>query len=362
MGKAESGYGYKGESVLASIYQPEPDTPLNDPPEHRIFLAPWTVRIHGQAIVTKFKSNIRDYVSGKHIKKYWESRKRFGSRSCDDIDWESLGKAMKSLKQGQRREVTKHVSGFFSTGKVMVRWKKRDFSSCPLCKVPDEDATHVIKCPDKRASALFDEKMDDLDRWMRKRNTHQGLRIVIISRLRQWRHDHPYNTDHDPSDSITEILELQDEIGWEAAFTGCWAKGWAHLQQLHFESFGWKRTGKRWLAALIKKLWNVSWDMWEHRNGILHNREASVLREQEKQLIKTEFELGFDYFPRNLRSMINLSIEDVLKRDPRGRRVWLHYIQNGRQMAHRRREQVQRDKRILQRQRRMMHRFCQSTN
>ena len=40
------------------IYQPEPNTPLNDPPEHRIFLAPWTVRIHGRAIVTKFKSII----------------------------------------------------------------------------------------------------------------------------------------------------------------------------------------------------------------------------------------------------------------------------------------------------------------
>jgi hypothetical protein len=33
---------------------------------------------------------------------------------------------------------------------------------------------------------------------------------------------------------------------------------------------------KRWVATLIKKLWTVSWDMWEHRNGILHNTPKTV--------------------------------------------------------------------------------------
>jgi hypothetical protein len=30
------------------------------------------------------------------------------------------------------------------------------------------------------------------------------------------------------------------------------------------------------VAALIKKLWTASWDMWEHRNGILHNTPNTV--------------------------------------------------------------------------------------
>jgi len=31
-----------------------------------------------------------------------------------------------------------------------------------------------------------------------------------------------------------------------------------------------RRSGFRWTVALIKKLQEVAWDMWDHRNGILH--------------------------------------------------------------------------------------------
>jgi hypothetical protein len=29
----------------------------------------------------------------------------------------------------------------------------------------------------------------------------------------------------------------------------------------------------RWTTALIQKLWDVAWDLWEHRNGIVHAKE-----------------------------------------------------------------------------------------
>jgi hypothetical protein len=31
------------------------------------------------------------------------------------------------------------------------------------------------------------------------------------------------------------------------------------------------------MTELIKKLWGVAWDLWEHRNGILHKKESQVL-------------------------------------------------------------------------------------
>jgi hypothetical protein len=32
-----------------------------------------------------------------------------------------------------------------------------------------------------------------------------------------------------------------------------------------------RNTGKRWITVLIKKLWEISWNMWEQRNGELKN-------------------------------------------------------------------------------------------
>jgi hypothetical protein len=32
-----------------------------------------------------------------------------------------------------------------------------------------------------------------------------------------------------------------------------------------------QNTGKQWAKKLIIQLFNISWDMWEHRNGIKFN-------------------------------------------------------------------------------------------
>jgi hypothetical protein len=42
-------------------------------------------------------------------------------------------------------------------------------------------------------------------------------------------------------------------------------------------------TGKRWIIELIKKLWAVAWDQWEHLNEMLHERKNLIaIHETEK--------------------------------------------------------------------------------
>ncbi|MFN9979508.1 MAG: hypothetical protein ACK53Y_06325, partial [bacterium] len=53
------------------------------------------------------------------------------------------------------------------------------------------------------------------------------------------------------------------------------------------QQIGSRRTGKRWVIELIKKLWHIAWDLWEHRNGILHKQnnislEAKMTATKEK--------------------------------------------------------------------------------
>jgi hypothetical protein len=35
------------------------------------------------------------------------------------------------------------------------------------------------------------------------------------------------------------------------------------------------------VAELIKKLWQIAWDLWEHRNGVLHKQTNMVLKTRE---------------------------------------------------------------------------------
>jgi hypothetical protein len=59
---------------------------------------------------------------------------------------------------------------------------------------------------------------------------------------------------------------------------------WSIAQQEYYKLIGSLKSGKRWMIALIKKLWLIAWDMWEHRNGILHEKENTQVMTQERHL------------------------------------------------------------------------------
>jgi hypothetical protein len=50
---------------------------------------------------------------------------------------------------------------------------------------------------------------------------------------------------------------------------------WQFAQQIYFKSLRSKKSGLRWVSALIRKLWTVVCDQWEHRNSILHERDPT---------------------------------------------------------------------------------------
>eukprot|EP00957_Ditylum_brightwellii_P050217 3807946-Ditylum_brightwellii.AAC.1 len=62
----------------------------------------------------------------------------------------------------------------------------------------------------------------------------------------------------------------QEEIGWDAAICGFLALEWRSAQQAFLDRIKSRRSSLRQISSLIQKLWDVAWDMWEHRNHILH--------------------------------------------------------------------------------------------
>ena len=63
----------------------------------------------------------------------------------------------------------------------------------------------------------------------------------------------------------------QFDIGFERLLEGCISSKWRDLMQRHYDHIESTKSSRRWASALIRKLWEVSWDQWDHRNGILKN-------------------------------------------------------------------------------------------
>jgi hypothetical protein len=64
---------------------------------------------------------------------------------------------------------------------------------------------------------------------------------------------------------IHEVFREQARVGNTQVLYGWWTKGWAEVQHAYLVSLSRQTTGRRWLSRLIKKQWEVSWDLWRHR-------------------------------------------------------------------------------------------------
>ena len=91
---------------------------------------------------------------------------------------------------------------------------------------------------------------------------------------------------------LYQLLLKQDAIGCRACIDGLLVKEWAAVQASYFEMIESRRSGKRWAVALIKKLWDTAWDMWDHRNRVVHDNEMGVRAIELRRAIREQFQLG----------------------------------------------------------------------
>jgi hypothetical protein len=255
----------------------------------------WTVKIDGQEVIRKTVIVIRNHCTGTAAKEYWATKKGgIGDVSPEVVEWDSIGTAMQETDSERRRWITKHTTGWCGVNKNMVRWKFADVHNCPRCGKANEDASHVWTCPSQLARKVWEDAEQDLTKWMKKYQTNPQIARVLSSRLRSWR----ANTRKDPLNfvrfpGLRVAVQAQDRMGWKSAFEGRWHMDWAAVQQKYYEYIGSQRTGKRWLVAVIKKCWDVAWDLWIDRNGQnirLKEQRARILLEQQ---VSDEFLRGY---------------------------------------------------------------------
>jgi hypothetical protein len=115
-------------------------------------------------------------------------------------------------------------------------------------------------------------------------------RIVktVIEGLNGWRRGEEkiYNNRF----SAEQVADKQTELGWKHFFEGRLHNQWRKLQESYHLQMSIRRSGKRWSGAIIKKLWDIAWDLWEHRNGILHGKECAILSDATDKKVKELWE------------------------------------------------------------------------
>jgi hypothetical protein len=274
----------------------------------------WPVRIQGKKISTRLDERIREHILGATQCERWERKGRLTRESITRVNWQACEKAMKSLAIGRRHWIAKHVSGHVGVGVKMVQWKMRESAACPRCGM-EEDSSHVWTCHAADARWVRMQHIFKLDTWLSEQETQPDLRRELINGLKSWSVGVQRRTFYQTPLHISQVLDSQDEIGWTNLLEGCFDKGWTEAQELYYRSIGSRRSGLRWTVAVIKKLWDVAWDLWEQRNGFLHDAEyqetlynmANVNAE-----IRFQFERGCAKLPQRVRYLFEGNLSELL--------------------------------------------------
>jgi hypothetical protein len=73
-------------------------------------------------------------------------------------------------------------------------------------------------------------------------------------------------------------------------------------------------------------MWQNAWDLWEHRNGHLHEQENNLISVEVNQSIFAEFEVGCRLLDRNTRALFQKGSSMILNKPLEIRAQWVRRV------------------------------------
>ncbi len=160
-----------------------------------------------------------------------------------------------------------------ASGTEHERWRFWKHHKCPRCLEDDENGAHVLCCQDQRACTQRTKVLKVFDTRLRTIKTSKDIRRTMLAHVRAWMNGtRPYI--RPTPQHLRATVSNQTMLGWDQFLKGRIAKSWVPLQATDFDARQLRNTGKSWAAALTVAIWELSWQIWDHCNDILHNRDV----------------------------------------------------------------------------------------
>jgi len=313
-------------NIEANLLAKERITPQHQGPlGFRIPYEPWHLEIAGKRSVKNPKQDIRKALNGPPARAYWKGKMPNLSPGLEELDLCAMERAMQEAPAYKRRWVSKQITGQFAHGKNMLRRGQRSTAQCPRCNKQVEDKQHIIRCPTQSARQQWTTSLNKLKQWLRAQGTEPEVRETLLSNLEAWSND----TLPEPSTASTPLRDEQTKIGWDRLLDGWLSQYWRSQQEKSWSQVRSRKSSRRWTSALIKKLWDISWDMWDHRNQELHSggiEHQQILHLAVDDQIHQAYEGGAQQLPRDALHLIQTPKATVLQYPLELKQLWLESV------------------------------------
>ncbi|EJK51627.1 hypothetical protein THAOC_29184 [Thalassiosira oceanica] len=159
---------------------------------------------------------------------------------------------------------------------------KRTPNPCPCCGHPDEDASHIILCPDRGRTNLYNDSVDDLVRWVRKVKTHSII-VLLVKRYLAARGTQSMTQiwlscggRQDVNQTGFQLATAHDLLGWKNFVDGRIHKKFVEIQEEFIVSRPSnqqrsRKSSAKWASGLVDMIIRIT--QWLYRNELLHYKQ-----------------------------------------------------------------------------------------
>jgi hypothetical protein len=284
-------------------------------------------------ICSELKKTLTKLIHTNSIRKHWMKRNKFSGYNEEYIDWEVLRRSRRNISMTRQRWMSKWMAGFCGVGIMLVRYAYQKHSKCPRCGQDNETTSHIIQCQQPEAVDLWRTEVQSLRTWMLSTMGHPELVSVITASLLEWQSSsRGYLAT--PDDATLQLaVNRQRRIGWKSFIEGFWASDWRECQTVYLRERQSQRSSALWISKVQRRIWEIAWQMWQHRNNILHNNGKTIHTQETVALddeIRQEMDLGIDDLHHKYTHLFQHTLHEILHKPMTHKRMWIMSVWSAR--------------------------------
>lgn len=282
---------------------PEPRNPLRLPSmQAQLFL-------DNKIVTGQYKRNIRMEYYGPDLKQYLIRKNKWSENTFNDIDWNSLGSAIKSMSYHDIIRCQKISHNLLATNEREAKWYEHRSSACASCQQSLETFDHILQCTHPSRTQLRKTWINETKKYFLEIDTPPLVATALIYGIHTWLDNKTptlielrvYN-----NKSIIQAFNAQHKIGWQHIFRGRLSKKWSEI----------KNIPDNWGPKIIQETFNFSLQMWANRNefehsSTHHNEKSKLLQEvnhlMEKSKVLDVFDQDFLHTTMNTPNTMSIN-------------------------------------------------------
>jgi hypothetical protein len=272
---------------------------------------PVSLELNGRSIHRGFKQAIRESIHGSHLLEAMQLRYDWSDGTLELIDWDPHRQALQT-QHNRRTHFVKMCHNILPTGNIVGRYGQGLPSHCQLCKTPEEDFHHVLRCPHQSRQTWRSEFLSSLRKKCHSIATDQALTDILLIGIESWLNATAPDFSTIPT-LYDHVIRDQTQIGWNHIFQGRFAISWSSMQQQHYS--GLKpvkgRDGQFWTRTIISHIFTHWITLWEARNKSVHGNDTSTMAKAKHDQAIRELEILYSFRDRVLHRDRSLFFEDL---------------------------------------------------